>query len=249
MPASAPAPHEPGAQAADETEPATELAIAAGKAADKLSVVERGIMSENPLPREVVRQISNILDEWDVRGDPAWGMRQVRHQMLYYVRFLNRTYGHMFAAQYPRENQPPVRPPESTRWVEARIFRSCQTVFFEGVRRALMESSGETIVKKTKLLLAACAKHNSLSANFPLKLSTWQVLALPSKSAAELCSAEAPHMVLIGEIPWLANEVFTICQPRPAEISEAVNTKHWNMYRELFHDADPPEAQAMDADL
>ena len=104
-------------------------------------------------------------------------------------------------------------------------------------------------MKKAKLLLAACETHEPMSAALPVKLSTPEVLALPNMTAAELLSAEPPNMALIGEIPWLANEMCTICEPRAAAIADRVKTQHWVMYLQLFPDEDPPEAQAMEEDL
>ena len=44
---------------------------------EKLAFSERRLMSLNMVPHELVRMLHEVMDEWDVRGDPTWARRSL----------------------------------------------------------------------------------------------------------------------------------------------------------------------------
>ena len=43
----------------------------------KSSFVERRLMAMNMQPHEAIRMLMEVMDEWDVRGDPTWAHRSL----------------------------------------------------------------------------------------------------------------------------------------------------------------------------
>ena len=43
----------------------------------KFAFVERRLMAQNMQPHEAIRMLSEVMDEWDARGDPTWAMRSL----------------------------------------------------------------------------------------------------------------------------------------------------------------------------
>ena len=216
-------------------------APAEAEVVEKLTHLEKRILLGNPEPHDIVRLLMEAVYDYDVKLDPAWPLRNMRAALLYYVRCVNTCYGHMFEASYKRADAEPVKPPESQHWLQQRVLLSCQTLFFESVRRVLMVGDGDEITcKKVKLVLESCNNREPMSEHLPLRLITPEVLGLIGMSFTELERQDGPHMQIIAEVPWLANEIYTVCEPNYAEIKQQVQRKHRELYCELF----PEEARA-----
>ena len=151
-----------------------------------------------------------------------------------WVRTMSITYAHHF-----------TKNPEV---VHQEVLFSCQTLFFEGVRRFVMShlysSTGVTrpAHKTVRYLIAGMQEYESATCD-PMKLMSQEVVSLSSmtdyKTALEV---QGPHVHRFLALPWLATEVFTVCEPNYSEINKNVKDKHWALWKSIA------EEEAMDAE-
>ena len=61
----------------------------------KVSYLEKRTMNDNMKPHEAMRQLMQILSDFDMNGDPQWPLRSMRDVCLDYMRALSARYGNM----------------------------------------------------------------------------------------------------------------------------------------------------------
>ena len=61
----------------------------------KVSHIEKRTMNDNIKPHEAIRQMSQILSDFDLNGDPTWPLRSIREVCLDYMRALSARYANM----------------------------------------------------------------------------------------------------------------------------------------------------------
>ena len=134
-----------------------------------------------------------------------------------WVRTLSATYGHMF-------NKP--------EWVHQELLLSCQTLFFEGVRRFVLNHK-QMPHKTVRFLIAGAVEYESASCD-PMKLISEEVVSLSSMTEYKIAlEMQGPHVERFLAVPWLASEVFTVCEPKYTEINKKVRDKHWALWSRI----------------
>ena len=82
--------------------------------------------------------------------------------------------------------------------------------------------------KTVRCLIAGMEEYEKATCD-PMKLMSQEVVSLSSmtdyKTALE---AEGPHVHRFAiKLPWLATEVYTVCEPNDGEIRKNVRDTHW----------------------
>ena len=72
-----------------------DMSAAVSSILTKVSFLEKRSMNDNMKPHEAVRQLMQVLSEFDMNGDPQWPLRSMRDICLDYMRALSARYGGM----------------------------------------------------------------------------------------------------------------------------------------------------------
>ena len=163
--------------------------------------------------------------------------------MLQWVRTLNTTYGQMFNAAYFVSADSP-EPSVDLRWVQDMVVRTVKPLFFEAMKRFIMNENGD--YNKLKLLLADLRVYVTLSPD-PMRWMSDEVEQLLHIERANAETINPPEMTHIERIPWMANEMYGVTHASKGEIKSAVKRKHWEVYDEIWPPAETQSGEASTA--
>ena len=195
------------------------------------------LLCQTPLAHEIVGLLSSAMNTFDARGDAGWVLRKTREILTYWVRCLSLTYGHMFQSLYFTSAGRPLWPPNSQLFVMSRVHMSCQTLFFEAMRRSMtLGLYSEKLRNNLRIIYQVLEVREELATHLPYRLCCRETAAL--LTGENLADAEGPNLGDIGEVPWLASEVYTVCEPGGHALDARVRERQHEMERELVDAAE-----------
>ena len=205
------------------------------------------ITRHNVTPNEVVRMFRDVFEacsggHYDLRADPLWPLREVREIQTRWVRSVLSTYNALVDAPIDDQVFQLVRTtPYVARHVCDEVYESTRILFWEAVRRSLLEGDHRmrtaTRLICTVVHAAEMAVYLETDSAGPRVMSP-AALWLFDADVEGLRSAHPPAGDEVAQLTWLAPELWDIIGPSRAWLEEQTREANQEAYEEFIREPD-----------